>query len=192
MNNTQQNLSLDIAISFHDNLIDPQKQSDKQNFANIERYYAHDKIENILTNILDYLNNNPDIILPNLPRAWLKKPLALDIYVTEASEARAINFDARGKDYATNILSYPGDLTPNFVEILPNLPLGELVVCHEVVVKQAHEQQKSLDHHLTHLLVHGILHLMGFDHELGQQQQDEMEQIEIAVLHHLGIANPYE
>ena len=75
---------------------------------------------------------------------------------------------------------------------MPALPLGELVICHAVVANQAAEQGKSVSEHLTHLLVHGILHVLGFDHELGQAQQDEMERIEIAVLASLSIANPYE
>ena len=77
-------------------------------------------------------------------------------------EARAINFDARGKDYATNILSYASELPEAVLELLPALPLGELVICHAVVVNQTAEQGKTIEQHLTHLLVHGMLHLLGF------------------------------
>ena len=77
------------------------------------------------------------------------------------------------------------------IALLPSLSLGELVICHEVVAKQAEEQGKTVNAHLTHLLVHGVLHLLGFDHELGQAEQDEMESIEIAVLAKLGVDNPY-
>ena len=74
---------------------------------------------------------------------------------------------------------------------MPDIPLGELIICHEVVEQQATEQNKTVANHATHLLVHGILHLLGFDHELGQAEQDEMEGFEIAILEKLGIANPY-
>ena len=66
------------------------------------------------------------------------------------------------------------------------------MICHAVVVSQTAEQGKTIEQHLTHLLVHGMLHLLGFDHELGQAEQDEMEAIEIAVLDKLSVANPYE
>lgn len=178
--------TLDIVVSFHEDLIN------QQNFADTENYYHIDKIYQILSKTLTYLDNHTEIIIPNLQRDWLKKSLELDIYVTKPVEARAINLEARGKDYATNILSYPSDLPSNIAEMIPSLPLGELIICHDVVAKQADEQQKTVEQHLTHLLVHGVLHLLGFDHELGQAEQDEMESIEIAVLNTLGVANPYE
>lgn len=123
---------------------------------------------------------------------WQSKDKALDIYITDVEEGKALNLDARGKDYATNILSYPSDLPPALLDVLPELPLGELVICHEVVVKQAEEQGKTTEQHLTHLLVHGVLHLLGFDHELGQAEQDEMEGFEIEILAKVGLPNPYE
>ena len=116
----------------------------------------------------------------------------ISLILLDEEEARAYNRDYRGKDYATNILSYASELPEAVVELLPALPLGELVICHAVVVSQAAEQGKTVAQHLTHLLVHGMLHLLGFDHELGQAEQDEMEAIEIAVLDKLSVANPYE
>ncbi|MGP4789627.1 rRNA maturation RNase YbeY [Psychrobacter sp. 1Y11] len=122
---------------------------------------------------------------------WQSKPKALDIYITDVSEGKALNLEARGKDYATNILSYPSELPASVIDLMPMLPLGELIICHEMLVREASEQHKSLAQHISHLVIHGILHLLGFDHELGQAEQDEMEQFEIAILARLNLPNPY-
>ena len=177
-----------VIISFAEDLIA------LPNFGELEALYQQDKIVAILQQVLQYFENHQDTIeIPNqLGEFIFQKTVELEIYVTEPVEARAINFDARGKDYATNILSYASELPEAVLELLPALPLGELVICHAVVVSQAAEQGKTAQQHLTHLLVHGILHLLGFDHELGQAEQDEMEAIEIAVLDKLSVANPYE
>lgn len=123
---------------------------------------------------------------------WLNLPKSLDIYVCCANEGRALNLDARGKDHATNILSYPSGLPHDVCMMMNDVPLGELIICHDVIMREADEQHKTPSHHLTHLLVHGILHLLGFDHELGQDEQEHMEALEIEILSGLGIDNPYE
>ncbi|WP_375540353.1 rRNA maturation RNase YbeY [Moraxella nasovis] len=119
------------------------------------------------------------------------KPKQLSVYIADAIEAQELNREYRQKDYATNVLSYPSQMSSEILAVLPQLPLGELVLCHEVVAKQASEQGKAFYDHLVHLLVHGILHLLGFDHELGDLQADEMEGFEIEILAKLGINNPY-
>lgn len=177
-----------VIISFAESLIE------LPNFGELEAFYQQDKIVAILQQVLQYFEIHRDTteIPSQLGEVIFQKTVELEIYVTEPVEARAINFDARGKDYATNILSYASELPEAVLELLPALPLGELVICHAVVVSQAAEQGKTIEQHLTHLLVHGMLHLLGFDHELGQAEQDEMEAIEIAVLDKLSVANPYE
>lgn len=121
---------------------------------------------------------------------WHKDKI-LDIYITNLDEGRQLNLNARGKNYATNILSYPSELPNNMLNVLDDVPLGELVICHEVVMREANEQGKKFEHHLHHLLVHGILHLLGFDHEISDADADEMENFEIEILQGLGINNPY-
>ena len=122
---------------------------------------------------------------------WQEKIKALDIYITDEVEGHELNLEARGKDYATNILSYPSDLPAAIIGLMPTLPLGELVICHAVVVREAAEQDKTVNQHISHLLIHGVLHLLGFDHELGQAEQDEMERFEIDILAGLALPNPY-
>lgn len=178
-------------MSFSEELVN------QANFAEIEAFYTEEKLINVFSHVLTYLANHSEIDIPSdmaksLGEKLFDKTCEIELYITEPVEAQAINLDARGKDYATNILSYPSELPPSLVEMLPTVPLGELVICHAVVAKQAEEQGKTLADHLTHLLVHGMLHLLEFDHELGQAEQDEMESIEIAVLSELNIRNPYE
>lgn len=175
----------EVIVSFSDTLA---RQTD---FSEIVEYYNEAQIGDWLTRLMKYLQAQPSSWLPN-DLVVFDASYELSLYVTEPTEARALNLTHRGKDYATNILSYPADLPPEVAKQMPCAPLGELVICHAVVATQAHEQGKSLAAHMTHLIIHGILHLLGFDHELGQAEQEEMEQIEIAVLAELGVANPYE
>ncbi|ERL56116.1 rRNA maturation RNase YbeY [Psychrobacter aquaticus] len=163
----------------------------------LDTFYHHDTLLPIMIATLDYINEriNDGLTLPYFididPERWQEKFKALDIYVTDAIEGRALNLDARDKDYATNILSYPSDLPTAIIELMPVLPLGELVICHEVVATEAKEQNKTVTQHISHLLIHGVLHLLGFDHELGQAEQDEMERFEIEILASLNLPNPY-
>ncbi len=163
----------------------------------IDSFYGEDSLLPITMATLDYMNERikNGLTLPYFadinPELWQKKAKALDIYITDESEGRELNLEARGKDYATNILSYPSDLPASIIELMPTLPLGELIICHAVVVQEAAEQEKTVAQHISHLLVHGVLHLLGFDHELGQAEQDEMESFEIEILSGLHLPNPY-
>ena len=160
-------------------------------------FYAEEILYSVLGATLDYMAErmNTGLVLPYFAdidnAVWAEKTKGLDIYITDAVEGRELNVEARGKDYATNILSYPSEMPASIIELMPTLPLGELIICHEVVVREAAEQDKTIAQHISHLLVHGILHLLGFDHELGQVEQDEMESFEINILAQLKLPNPY-
>jgi probable rRNA maturation factor len=102
-------------------------------------------------------------------------------------EGRALNRHYRGKDYATNVLSFPAEL-PEGVK----LPvLGDIVICAPVVAREAREQGKELAAHYAHLTVHGVLHLLGWDHE-NPREADAMEALERQILDSLGFDDPYE
>ena len=163
----------------------------------LDSFYTEETLRPVLIATLDYINKRITNGL-NLPyfadienELWHQKPKTLDIYITDGTEGRELNLEARGKNYPTNILSYPSEMPVNIIELMPTLPLGELIICHEVVVREAAEQDKTVAQHISHLVTHGVLHVLGFDHELGQAEQDEMESFEIEILATLNIPNPY-
>jgi probable rRNA maturation factor len=126
-------------------------------------------------------------------RRWVEAALEsrvrradLAIRVVDEREGCALNRHYRGKDYATNVLSFPAEL-PEGVK----LPvLGDIVICAPVVAREAHEQGKELAAHYAHLTVHGVLHLLGWDHE-NTREAEAMEALERQVLDSLGFADPY-
>ncbi|KAF1709289.1 rRNA maturation RNase YbeY [Pseudoxanthomonas kalamensis DSM 18571] len=114
------------------------------------------------------------------------------IRIVDAKEGRALNRHYRGKDYATNVLSFPADMAEGVK--LPKgvkMPLlGDLVICAPVVAREAREQKKPLAAHYAHLTVHGVLHLLGWNHE-DDREAECMEQLEREILAELGIDDPY-
>ena len=132
-------------------------------------------------------------------RKWIAAALAgrireadLAIRIVDAKEGRALNRHYRGKDYATNVLSFPADVAEGVK--LPKgvkMPLlGDIVLCAPVVAREAREQKKTLAEHYAHLTVHGALHLLGWDHE-DAREAECMEQLEREILAGLGIGDPY-
>jgi len=113
----------------------------------------------------------------------------LAVRVVGAAESRKLNARYRGKDKPTNVLSFPATsaVPPDVDE---PLPLGDLVICSKVVDAEAREQRKALRAHWAHLIVHGALHLIGYDHERPADAR-RMERREVAVLRQLGFSNPY-
>ena len=110
----------------------------------------------------------------------------LAIRIVDEREGQALNRHYRGKDYATNVLSFPAEL-PEGVK----LPLlGDLVICAPVVAREAAEQGKPVAAHYAHLTVHGVLHLLGWDHE-HDKDAEALEQLEREVLAELGLPDPY-
>jgi probable rRNA maturation factor len=123
----------------------------------------------------------------------------LGVRVVGAAESRRLNARYRGKDKPTNVLSFPPAPLPgraNGVSAVggrqgaESRPLGDLVICAQVVRSEAREQGKPLEAHWAHLVVHGALHLIGYDHERDADAK-RMERREIAVLRRLGFTNPY-
>lgn len=115
-----------------------------------------------------------------------RKSTELAIRIVDTDEGRALNRDYRGKDYATNVLSFPAELPPGVA-----LPLiGDLAICAPVVAREAAEQGKPLRDHWAHLTVHGVLHLLGHDH-IEEAQAEAMEALETRILAGLGIPDPY-
>ena len=110
----------------------------------------------------------------------------LSIRVVDSDEGQALNRDYRGRDYATNVLSFPAELPPG----VPLPVLGDLVLCAPVIAREASEQGKALKHHYAHMVVHGVLHLLGYDHTQ-DAEAEAMEAIERAILARLGIPDPY-
>ena len=121
-----------------------------------------------------------------LIRRWATAALSRDAdvtlrYVAEA-EGRRLNRQYRGKDYATNVLTF----------IYEERPLaGDVVICAPVVAREAREQGKTLRAHHAHLVVHGLLHLQGMDHEESARDAERMERRERAILRRLGFPDPY-
>ena len=110
----------------------------------------------------------------------------ISVRLTDDAEVQALNRQYRHKDKPTNVLSFPAAELPAG----PERPLGDLVICPDVLRAEAREQRKSLRAHWAHLVVHGTLHLVGYDHE-DCADADRMERREIAVLRRLGFPNPY-
>ena len=114
-------------------------------------------------------------------------PTAMTLRLAHLHEAAQLNMKFRGKDYATNVLSFPLEF-PEETEI-PYI--GDIVICPEVVAREASEQHKPVLAHYAHLTVHGVLHLLGYDHE-NEDDADEMETLETQILATLGFPDPYQ
>lgn len=114
-------------------------------------------------------------------------PMEITLRIVAPAESQTLNRDYRGKDKPTNVLSFPFEAPPG---IDVNL-LGDLVICAQVVEQEAQAQNKPLQHHWAHMVIHGCLHLLGFDH-IEPDQADTMENLEIALLAKIGIDDPYQ
>ncbi|MCK3656307.1 rRNA maturation RNase YbeY [Pasteurellaceae bacterium Macca] len=110
----------------------------------------------------------------------------ITVRIVDEAESHELNFTYRGKDKATNVLSFPFEM-PEGIE----LPLlGDLIICRQVVEQEAQEQNKPLEAHWAHLAIHGTLHLLGYDH-LTDEEAEEMESLETAIMQSLGYEDPY-
>jgi probable rRNA maturation factor len=114
--------------------------------------------------------------------AALEEDAEVALRIVGEAEGRELNRDYRGKDYATNVLTFPLTDDP--------ILMGDIVLCHTVVEKEALEQNKLLEAHYAHLVVHGMLHMQGYDHET-DDEAEVMEARETQIVTELGYADPY-
>jgi probable rRNA maturation factor len=119
-------------------------------------------------------------------QAALLAPAELTIRLVDAEEGRTLNRDYRGKDYATNVLTfaYTEDEEAEVTQ-------ADIILCTDVLQREAAEQDKTVETHAAHLVVHGVLHAQGYDHE-SDEEAEEMEQLEADILARLGVENPYQ
>jgi probable rRNA maturation factor len=139
-----------------------------------------------------------DYAAPELPsealiKQWValaledEAPCEVSVCIVDEAEGRALNHQWRGKDAATNVLSFPAQQPDG-----PRpKPLGDVVLCAPIIASEAIEQGKSLMDHWAHLLIHGVLHLRGFDHDQSDTAA-RMEQKEVVMLKTLGVEDPYQ
>ncbi|WP_395010601.1 rRNA maturation RNase YbeY [Undibacterium sp.] len=137
--------------------------------------YADERLKDVLTRPL----------LRKTVQAALFFPAELTLRIVDAEEGQELNRDYRGKDYATNVLTfaYTEDSDAEVTQ-------ADIILCTDVLEKEAKEQKKTVLEHAQHLVVHGVLHAQGYDHE-SDEEAEEMEALEIEILAGLGLANPY-
>ena len=163
----------------------------KQKSPMNENYSLHLDLQQIVTS--DTLPNKAAI------ESWIKTALLeesqntlhgeyeLTVRIVDKDEIQTLNKTYRHQDKPTNILSFPFEAPPQI-----QLPLlGDLVICHDVVVDEAHQQQKTIAQHWAHIVIHGVLHLKGYDH-INDSDAEIMEALEIQILDKLNICNPYQ
>ena len=138
-------------------------------------------------------SGDDDVPEPGLLRTWAaaayldKTPAVASMLVTTSDEIQNLNKQYRDKDKATNVLSFPMQ-SPEEVDVCL---LGDIVLCASVIKQEAEQQSKTSSAHWAHMVVHGMLHLQGYDH-IESDEAEEMEQLEISILKQLGFDNPYE
>jgi len=118
-------------------------------------------------------------------RAALLQSAEVTLRLVDAEEGRQLNLDYRGKDYPTNVLTFP------YGSDAEGVLGGDIVLCAPVIAREADEQGKPLLDHYAHMVVHGMLHLQGYDHELGESEAVAMEAVEGFIMQKLGFPDPY-
>ena len=133
-----------------------------------------------------------EVITRQAIRKWIQAalfaPAELTIRFVDAEEGRELNKQYRGKDYATNVLTFAYNEGEELDEDAPTR--ADIILCTDVLEKEAAEQKKTVEEHTAHLVVHGVLHAQGYDHE-DDEEAAEMEGIETELLAGLGYADPY-
>jgi len=131
-------------------------------------------------------------ITPALVERWVRAsllgPAELAVRFVDAEEGQTLNREYRGKDYATNVLTFAYNEGAEIADDEPTQ--ADIVLCTDVLQREADEQKKTVEEHAAHLVVHGVLHAQGFDHET-DEEAEEMEQLERDIMEALGYPDPY-
>ncbi len=130
---------------------------------------------------------------------WLTNTVSLfqqeaevTIRLVDEEESHQLNHEYRGKDKPTNVLSFPFEVPPGMAGYFPeNNLLGDIIICKQVVEKEALQQNKPLTAHWAHMVVHGSLHLLGYDH-IENDEAQQMEALETEIMQKMGFADPYQ
>jgi probable rRNA maturation factor len=132
-------------------------------------------------------------ITPVMIERWVQLsllgPAELTIRFVDAAEGQTLNRDYRAKDYATNVLTFAYNEGAELADDEPTQ--ADIVLCTDVLQREAEEQKKTVEEHVAHLVVHGVLHAQGYDHE-NDEEAEEMEQLERDIMEALGYPDPYE
>ncbi|KFI06253.1 rRNA maturation RNase YbeY [Massilia sp. BSC265] len=151
---------------------------EKKHKLDLEVQYADTRLEQEIT----------EAMLQRWVEAALLGPAELSIRFVDAEEGQALNRQYRGKDYATNVLTFAYNEGEELGEDDPTQ--ADIVLCTDVLLREAEEQKKTVEEHAAHLVVHGVLHAQGYDHE-HDEEADEMEQFERDIMEVLGYPDPY-
>ena len=131
-------------------------------------------------------------ITPELVERWVRAtllgPAELTIRFVDSAEGQTLNRDYRGKDYATNVLTFAYNEGEELAEDEPTQ--ADIILCTDVLQREADEQKKTVEEHAAHLVVHGVLHAQGYDHE-HDEEAEEMAQFERDIMEVLGYPDPY-
>jgi probable rRNA maturation factor len=149
-----------------------------KNKLNLSVQYADTRLETLI----------PRARLRRWVQAALLGPAELTIRFVDAEEGQVLNRDYRGKDYATNVLTFAYNEGAELAEDEPTQ--ADIILCTDVLQREAGEQKKTVEEHTAHLVVHGVLHAQGYDHE-HEEEAGAMEQLERDIMAALGYPDPY-
>jgi len=151
---------------------------EKKHKLDLDVQYADTRLEKEIT----------EDMLQRWVEATLLGPAELAIRFVDAAEGQALNRQYRGKDYATNVLTFAYNEGEELGDEDPTQ--ADIILCTDVLLREAEEQKKTVEEHAAHLVVHGVLHAQGYDHE-HDEEADEMEQFERDIMEMLGYPDPY-
>ncbi|OON60676.1 rRNA maturation RNase YbeY [Massilia sp. KIM] len=152
---------------------------EKKHHLELEVQFADTRLESLIT----------EADLRRWVEASLLGPAELTIRFVDAEEGKALNREYRGKDYATNVLTFAYNEGEELGD--EEAVQADIVLCTDVLQREADDQKKTVEEHTAHLVVHGVLHAQGFDHE-HDEEAEEMEQLERDIMEALGFPDPYE